>query len=85
MIVVQNGGTKSGQWGSQSLDLVADYRKVFGRQPPDIIGIALMADTDNTGEQAPAYYGDILLKRPSPSPVRRTDPCGYQCESFHPG
>jgi hypothetical protein len=62
MVVVQSGNLKSGQWVSQSRNLVDDYRKAFGRQPPDIIGIALMTDTDNTGEQATAYYGDIILK-----------------------
>jgi hypothetical protein len=47
---------------SQQRNLVDDYQQAFGRQPPAIMGIALMTDTDNTGERARAYYGDILLK-----------------------
>jgi hypothetical protein len=27
-----------------------------------ISGVAIMTDTDNTGESATAYYGDILSK-----------------------
>jgi hypothetical protein len=38
-----------------------DYERAFGRTPPEIIGIGLMTDTDNTGEAATAYYGDIRL------------------------
>jgi hypothetical protein len=28
-----------------------------------ISGIAIMTDTDNTGESATAYYGDILFRK----------------------
>jgi hypothetical protein len=28
-----------------------------------ISGIAIMTDTDNTGESATAYYGDIFFKK----------------------
>jgi len=40
-----------------------DYKQAFGKEPPMISGIAIMTDTDNTGESATAYYGDILLKK----------------------
>ncbi|HWQ95684.1 MAG TPA: DUF3047 domain-containing protein, partial [Gammaproteobacteria bacterium] len=38
-----------------------DYKKTFGEEPPMISGIAIMTDTDNTGEAATAYYGDIIF------------------------
>jgi hypothetical protein len=28
-----------------------------------ISGVAIMTDTDNTGESATAYYGDITFKK----------------------
>jgi hypothetical protein len=28
-----------------------------------ISGVAIMTDTDNTGEKAIAYYGDIFFKK----------------------
>jgi hypothetical protein len=31
-----------------------------------ISGVAIMTDSDNTGESAIAYYGDILFKKESP-------------------
>ena len=34
-----------------------DYRRVFGQDPPKVDAIAIMTDTDKTGEEAVAYYG----------------------------
>jgi hypothetical protein len=28
-----------------------------------VSGVAIMTDTDNTGESATAYYGDIIFKQ----------------------
>ncbi len=61
MIVLQSGNTSSGQWITQRRNLVDDYQAAFGVKPPPIMGIAVMTDTDNTGESTTAYYGDILL------------------------
>ena len=65
MIVVESGAARLGQWLVYERDIVADYRRAFGEEPPPIAGIALMTDADNTGESATAYYGDITL---SPRP-----------------
>jgi hypothetical protein len=40
-----------------------DYKQAFGKEPPMISGVAIMTDTDNTGESAIAYYGDIPFKK----------------------
>jgi hypothetical protein len=61
MIVLQSGNAAAGRWMTETRDIVADYRRAFGRPPPPIIGIGLMTDTDNTGEETTAYYGDITL------------------------
>jgi len=36
--------------------------QAFGTEPLKISGVAIMTDTDNTGESATAYYGDIVFK-----------------------
>jgi hypothetical protein len=38
-----------------------DYRLLFGEEPSALGAVAIMTDTDNTGGQAVAYYGDISL------------------------
>jgi len=61
MIVLQSGNALAGHWITEKRNLVEDYRTAFGQKPPRIMGIAIMTDTDNTGESTTAYYGDIRL------------------------
>ncbi len=63
MIVVESGEEKVGQWVEEKRNIYEDYRRAFGEDPPFISGVAIMTDTDNTGESAVAYYGDIILER----------------------
>jgi hypothetical protein len=63
MIVVESGESKLNQWVTEERNLYEDYKKAFGQEPPMISGVAIMTDTDNTGESAIAYYGDILFKK----------------------
>lgn len=63
MIVSQSGSNKIGQWVTQEVNIYEDYKRVFGETPLKITAIAIMTDTDNTGESATAYYGDIKLNR----------------------
>jgi hypothetical protein len=63
MIVVESGAGKLNEWMSEERNVYEDYRKAFGEEPPMISGLAIMTDTDNTGESATSYYGDILFKK----------------------
>lgn len=62
MIVVESGKAKAGRWVSESRNLVEDYRKAFGGDPPRVSGVAVMTDTDNTQESAVAWFGDIVFR-----------------------
>lgn len=62
MIAVRSGPEEVGRWLAEERNLYEDYRHLFGQAPPRIAGIALMTDTDNTGESAVAYYDEILLR-----------------------
>lgn len=61
MIVLQRGDTRAGQWVSESRDLAADFRAAFGEPAPAVTGIALGADTDNTGATVEARFSDLRL------------------------
>jgi hypothetical protein len=39
----------------------ADFEKVFGEAPGNLVAIAIMTDADNTRGEARAWYGDIRL------------------------
>lgn len=59
MIVAESGGANLGKWVTIRRDVAADFRAAFGEDPPAISGVVLATDTDNTGESATAFYGDI--------------------------
>ncbi len=61
MIAVQSGSDNTGRWVHQKRDIRDDYRENFGKEQRFADGIALMTDTDNSGQSATAYYGNIFL------------------------
>ena len=66
MIVVDSGWDGLDQWHKHQRDLAADYKRAYGESPGQVIGIALLTDTDNTKSEVRAYYGDIELIRKKP-------------------
>lgn len=68
IIVLESGAAKKGQWLSEMRDIRADYRAAFGvGEIPLISGVAIMTDSDNTGDQAMAWYGDIVFSETLPA------------------
>ncbi|MEJ2430467.1 MAG: DUF3047 domain-containing protein [Deltaproteobacteria bacterium] len=63
MMVVESGAKNLNRWINEERDIYADYRNTFRKEPPMISGVAIMTDTDNTGESATAYYGDIQFHK----------------------
>ena len=61
MVVVESGSEKMGAWVAEERDILADYRRLFGSEPRRIGAVAVMTDTDNTGGEATAWYGEITL------------------------
>ncbi len=56
----------AGAWAEEARDLAADFRAAFGAQwsgpVPRVTGVAIGNDTDQTGETATAWFGDIRLQ-----------------------
>lgn len=63
MLVVRSGPAEVGRWFTERRDIMRDYRLLFGEDPPRAGAIAIMTDTDNTGETAIAWYDDLWLER----------------------
>jgi len=63
MFVVESGSAKLDQWVNEERNIYEDYKKAFKEEPPMISGVAIMTDTDNTGESATAYYGNIIFRK----------------------
>ncbi len=63
MFVVESGPKRVGEWVEMERNVYKDYKRAFKEEPPPVSGIAVMTDTDQTGETATAWYGDIELRR----------------------
>ena len=59
VIVAESGDEHLNQWVTVRRNIVDDFRAAFGEDPPDVSGVAVATDSDNTGESATAFYGDI--------------------------
>lgn len=66
MIVAESGTAKVGAWQDLKRNVYEDYRRAFGEEPGRVTSIAVMTDTDNTGESVQSYYGDIMFRRSAP-------------------
>lgn len=67
MIVVESGRDKLGSWQEVTRNVVEDYRRAFGEEPGRISAVGIMTDTDNTGGNVHAYYGDIAFRKMAPA------------------
>jgi len=68
MVVVESGPSLAGRWLNEERDIWSDYKLLFGEEPMETTAIAIMTDTDNTGDSAVAWYGDIVISRSPRSP-----------------
>ena len=60
-VAVRSGETEAGRWVEERRDVRADFRELFGESVRYVDAVAIMTDTDNTGGEAVAYYGDITF------------------------
>ncbi len=61
-IVLQSGPQKLGQWVSERRNVYQDHKKLFGKEPPELQGIILMVDADNTNSSAECYFDDLVFQ-----------------------
>ena len=61
VMALRSGTQDAGRWVSEKRDLRADFRQLFGEEIAQIDAVALMTDTDNSGQSATAWYGDIYF------------------------
>ncbi|MFQ6605172.1 MAG: DUF3047 domain-containing protein [Fidelibacterota bacterium] len=61
MIVLREGPAAVGTWQEEEVDILRDYRAAFGEDPPATASLAIMSDSDNTGESAIAFIDYIAV------------------------
>ena len=57
MIAVQSGPGRVGELVTEKRNIREDWKKAFGEDIAEIDAVAIMTDTDNSGQSARAWYG----------------------------
>ena len=63
MVLLEKGPARIGQWADEEIDILADYQKAFNAQPPARARIAVMNDSDNTGESSVSWMEYIEVAK----------------------
>lgn len=66
MIALEKGPRYAGQWREESADILRDYRRAFGTDPPAQASLGIMNDSDNTGEASVSWVDFIEVFRDGP-------------------
>lgn len=61
VVVVEKGNERAGRWIWERRNLMEDFRQFFGSEPPGILAIAVLTDTDQTNEGVEARYSSVML------------------------
>lgn len=61
MIALRSGENNSEQWLTEKRNIRDDLKQLFGEEIDEINAIAIMSDSDNSGQSATAWYGDIYF------------------------
>lgn len=63
-IVMESGPANLGRWMDYQRDVRADFQSAFGEAPGALLDVGIMTDTDNTKQEAVAWYGPISMSAP---------------------
>ena len=64
VIVLESGSEKLGEWVEESVDVYADYVRIFGKKPPrKAVGIGILTDGNATRTDSKGDYDDFMVHR----------------------
>ena len=63
MVIAGNSDLDLSRWHDKKVNVLEDYRRAFGEEPPRLRSVGIMSDSDNTGTSVEAFYGDIHFRR----------------------
>ena len=67
MLMLEVGSERAGQWVTETRNVYEDYKRAYGEEPGKITAVAIVTDTDATGEKSTGYYGDIAFLSAKPA------------------
>jgi hypothetical protein len=63
IFVIEQGPGNINHWMPEERNVLNDYLRAFGSQPPLVEGIAIQTDSDNTKSSASADFDDIFISK----------------------
>ena len=64
-VIVRSGAADLGKWITESRNVLEDYRKIFGEEPSDPVGVVSVAiDSNDVKGTAESFMGEIRFRKP---------------------
>jgi DUF3047 family protein len=60
-VVLESGPGQVNEWKLETVNFYSDYKELFGEEPGEVQGIAILTDSDRTKSVAEADYDDFTL------------------------
>lgn len=67
MLMLEVASERAGQWVTETRNVLEDYRRAYDEEPGKITAVAIVTDTDATGQKTTGYYGDIAFLSAKPA------------------
>jgi hypothetical protein len=62
LVIQRPAVTPTGSWQAESVDLRADFRRAFDREPGPLVGLGVSSDSDGTGSVTEATIADLVIR-----------------------
>jgi hypothetical protein len=62
-IVLRSGDMETGKWITETRNAYQDYKKLFDREPPPVVGMRLQINSQHTDTSAESYFADVVFKK----------------------
>jgi len=62
VVVLRGPEAPRGVWLDESVDVAADFARLFAAEAPAALGVALQSDANDTASRARADYDDLILQ-----------------------
>ena len=61
IVVLQSGLAQPNEWKLETVNFYHDYKTLFGTEPSEVLGFAVLTDSDSTNSIAEADYDDFAV------------------------
>jgi hypothetical protein len=63
VIVLRSGDMETGRWITETRNAYEDYKRLFDREPPPVVGMRIQINSQHTDTSAESYFADVVFKR----------------------